>query len=69
MMNRPEKSADDQPAIQQPNAERRGCLGEILLWLCAFAVLFITVMQAIIFLIDNTSVTLNQPIHLIGGDG
>jgi hypothetical protein len=69
MMNdRPEKPADDQPTTPQPAAKRR-VAGEILLWLCAFALLFITVMRGIIFLLDNTRTTLNEPIHLIGGDG
>jgi hypothetical protein len=68
MMNRPEKPADDQQTTQQTAAKRR-VTGEILLWLCAFALLFITVMQGIIFLLDNTGTTQNEPIHLIGGDG
>jgi hypothetical protein len=42
---------------------------EILLWLCGFALLFILITYGAIFLIDNTSATLNNPIHLIGGDG
>jgi hypothetical protein len=68
-MDRPDKPADDKPAIQQPKAERRGDIGEALLWVCAFALLFFTITYSVIFLIDNTSATLNEPIPLIGGDG
>jgi hypothetical protein len=69
MMDRPEKPADDQPAIQQPKAERRGDIGELLLWIGAFALLLFTITYSVIFLLDNTSSTLNGPIPLIGGDG
>jgi hypothetical protein len=42
---------------------------EILPWLCAFSLLFFLLTYGVIYLIDNTGITLNQTIPLIGGDG
>jgi hypothetical protein len=42
---------------------------EIILWICAFALLFFALTYGAIFLIDNTSPTLHEPIPLVGGDG
>lgn len=64
-MDKPEKPDE----IKQPKAERRGDLKEIILWVCAFTLLFFVLTYSAIFLIDNTSATLNEPIPLIGGDG
>jgi hypothetical protein len=64
-MDKPEKPADK----QQPKAEHHSDLTEIILCLIAFTLLFFVLTYSAIFLIDNTSATLNNPIPLIGGDG
>jgi hypothetical protein len=66
MNNRPEKP--EKPENEWVPASRQETK-EILLWLCAFTLLFFVIVYGVIYLIDNTGITLNQPIPLIGGDG
>jgi hypothetical protein len=66
--DRDEKTGD-QPTVLQPKPETRDDINEILFWVFAFALLFFTITQGAILLIDNTSTRLNGPIPLIGGDG